>query len=180
MSEVKQEGDFSLKGKAKKPKQLSNTEQATVKVSIKEPLVDVPDAITKVVIPKDELNQDPNAVQTQKTDDSNAVIEESKNSADSEGVAQEVRKPEEEINSPIQLIEGDDDDTSTNNQSQETVEEHKQVAEQRVLPENIEKLVAFMEETGGTIEDYTRLNADYSNVDDKALLNNIIKKQNLI
>ena len=176
MSEVKQEGDFSLKGKAKKPKQLANTEQATVKVSIKEPLVDVPDAITKVVIPKDELNQDPNAVQTQKTDDSNAVIEESKNSADSEGVAKEVRKPEEEINSPIQLIEEGDDDTSTNNQSQETAEEHKQVAEQRVLPENIEKLVAFMEETGGTIEDYTRLNADYSSVDDKALLKQYYKK----
>jgi len=176
MSEVKQEGDFSLKGKAKKPKQLSNTEQATVKVSIKEPLVDVPDAITKVVIPKDELNQDPNAVQTQKTDDSNAVIEESKNSADSEGVAKEVRKPEEEINSPIQLIEGDGDDAPTNNQLQKAAEEHKQVAEQRVLPENIEKLVAFMEETGGTIEDYTRLNADYSNVDDKALLKQYYKK----
>ena len=30
------------------------------------------------------------------------------------------------------------------------------------LPENIEKLVSFMEETGGTVEDYVRLNADYS------------------
>jgi hypothetical protein len=44
------------------------------------------------------------------------------------------------------------------------------------LPENIEKLVAFMEETGGTIEDYTRLNADYSNVDDKTLLKEYYKK----
>jgi len=175
MSEVKKEGDFSLKGKAKKPKQLANTEQATVKVSIKEPLVDVPDAITKVVIPKDELNQDPNAVQTQKTDDSNAVVEESKNSADGEEVAKEVRKPEEGINSPIQLIE-EGDDALPNNQLQKAVEEHKQVAEQRVLPENIEKLVAFMEETGGTIEDYTRLNADYSSVDDKALLKQYYKK----
>ena len=146
MSEVKQEGDFSLKGKAKKPKQLSNTEQATVKVSIKEPLVDVPDAITKVVIPKDELNQDPNAVQTQKTDDSNAVIEESKNSADSEGVAQEVRKPEEEINSPIQLIEVDDDDTLQQmiNCKKATRRTHKQVAEQRVLPENILKSLLLL------------------------------------
>ena len=44
------------------------------------------------------------------------------------------------------------------------------------LPENIEKLVAFMEETGGTIEDYTRLNADYSNVDDKTLIKEYYKK----
>jgi hypothetical protein len=44
------------------------------------------------------------------------------------------------------------------------------------LPENIEKLVSFMEETGGTIEDYTRLNADYSNVDDKTLIKEYYKK----
>ena len=175
MSEVKQEGDFSLKGKAKKPKQLANKEQATVKVSIKEPLVDVPDAVTKVVIPKDELNQDPNAIQTQKTDDSDAAIKESKNSADGEEVAKEVRKSEEGINSPIQLIE-EDDDAPLNDELQKAVEEHKQVAEQRVLPENIEKLVAFMEETGGTIEDYTRLNADYSNIDDKTLIKEYYKK----
>jgi hypothetical protein len=45
------------------------------------------------------------------------------------------------------------------------------------LPENIEKLVSFMEETGGTIEDYTRLNADYSKVDDVTLLKEYYKKE---
>jgi len=38
------------------------------------------------------------------------------------------------------------------------------------LPENIDKLVQFMKETGGTVEDYVRLNADYSSVNDDALL----------
>ena len=38
------------------------------------------------------------------------------------------------------------------------------------LPENIQDLVKFMDETGGTLEDYVRLNADYSNVDDNTLL----------
>ena len=33
-----------------------------------------------------------------------------------------------------------------------------------------------MEETGGTIEDYTRLNADYSNIDDKTLIKEYYKK----
>ena len=37
-----------------------------------------------------------------------------------------------------------------------------------------------MEDTGGTIDDYVRLNADYSNVDEDTLLENIIKQQNLI
>ena len=44
-----------------------------------------------------------------------------------------------------------------------------------VLPENIESLVKFMEETGGTIEEYVRLNADYSNVDNNTLLKEYYK-----
>jgi len=44
------------------------------------------------------------------------------------------------------------------------------------LPENIEKLVSFMEETGGTLEDYVRLNRDYSNVNENALLKEYYKK----
>ncbi len=44
------------------------------------------------------------------------------------------------------------------------------------LPENVEKLVKFMEETGGTVEDYVRLNADYSSVDDKTLLKEYYKQ----
>ena len=44
------------------------------------------------------------------------------------------------------------------------------------LPENIEKLVSFMEETGGNVEDYVRLNADYSNSDDVTLLKEFYKQ----
>jgi hypothetical protein len=44
------------------------------------------------------------------------------------------------------------------------------------LPENIEKLVNFMEETGGNVEDYVRLNADYSSVDNNTLLKEYYKK----
>jgi len=44
------------------------------------------------------------------------------------------------------------------------------------LPENIEKLVQFMNETGGTIEDYVKLNTDYSNFDDNNLLREYYQK----
>lgn len=44
------------------------------------------------------------------------------------------------------------------------------------LPENIQDLVKFMEETGGTLEDYVRLNADYSNVDENTLLREYYKQ----
>jgi hypothetical protein len=43
------------------------------------------------------------------------------------------------------------------------------------LPENVEKLVDFMKDTGGSVEDYVRLNADYSNIDDTALLKEYYK-----
>ena len=38
------------------------------------------------------------------------------------------------------------------------------------LPENIQKLMDFMEETGGDLNDYVKLNQDYTKLDDKNLL----------
>jgi len=38
------------------------------------------------------------------------------------------------------------------------------------LPENIQKLMDFMEETGGDLNDYVKLNQDYSKLDDQNLL----------
>ena len=61
-------------------------------------------------------------------------------------------------------------------EAEETVEEEiKEKTPEVELPENIEKLVEFMNETGGTLEDYVRLNADYSNVDGEALLREFYK-----
>ena len=52
-------------------------------------------------------------------------------------------------------------------QVQEVVEEAVAEAEAtgRPLPENIQKLVDFMDETGGSLEDYVRLNTDISKLD---------------
>jgi len=52
-------------------------------------------------------------------------------------------------------------------QIQEVVEEAVAEAEAtgRPLPENIQKLVDFMDETGGSLEDYVRLNTDISKLD---------------
>jgi len=44
------------------------------------------------------------------------------------------------------------------------------------LPENVEKLVSFINTTGGNIEDYVRLNADYTDVNDNALLKEYYKQ----
>ena len=57
-------------------------------------------------------------------------------------------------------------------EAEEKIEEAVAEAEAtgKPLPENIQKLMDFMEETGGDLSDYVRLNQDYSKLDDQALL----------
>ena len=165
-TEVKQEGEFKLKKKKVTPKKLNKKEEIT-KVDLTKPEAQgevIPDVI-KVEIPKED------AVQTQKTDDSDVIIEEPKNSGDSKEVVEEVRTTEEKVESPIEIIE---EVGEVEKELKEAVRDEKVLG--KPLPENIEKLVSFMEETGGTIEDYTRLNADYSNIDDKTLIKEYYKK----
>ena len=64
---------------------------------------------------------------------------------------------------------------------EELVEETKEaIAEAqetgKELPENVQKLVDFMEETGGSLEDYVRLNQDYSQYDDMTILREYYKQ----
>jgi len=165
--EVKQEGEFKIKAPSK-PKNLGSNQGEITKVNIKEPLVDIKPSVTKVVIPKEQ--EEANAVQTQETNDSDVVVEESKDSGNSEAVVEEVRNTDEEVDSPIQLVE------ETEAQPEVKKEVEQAIQEQRVLPDNIEKLVSFMEETGGTVEDYVRLNADYTNVDNKSLISEYYKQ----
>jgi len=44
------------------------------------------------------------------------------------------------------------------------------------LPENLQKVVDFMEETGGTLDDYVRLNQDFSSYDDMTVLREYYKQ----
>jgi len=87
-----------------------------------------------------------------------------------ENVEQEV---EEQDDTPV-LQEVTDEEEDQPNTTKEVVEEVVENIEEKTpemeLPENIQKVVDFMNETGGTLEDYVRLNADYSNVDNEALL----------
>ena len=43
------------------------------------------------------------------------------------------------------------------------------------LPENVKKLMSFMEETGGDLNDYVKLNKDYSQMDNQTLLKEYYK-----
>ena len=69
---------------------------------------------------------------------------------------------EEEVKATEEVVE----------QVKEEIKENPQLE----LPENVEKLVDFMKDTGGTVEDYVRLNADYSNIDEDILLREYYNK----
>ena len=59
---------------------------------------------------------------------------------------------------------------------QEITEETPVIPEPvKAMPEGVDKLVDFMKDTGGNMEDYIRLNADYSTVDDVTLLKEYYK-----
>ena len=174
MSEVKQEGDFSLKGKNKKPKQLSNDAPAITKVTIKDPELEIKEDIVKVVIPSEELKPKEDAVQKQETESPVLLSEQpemglqevgSGNEDTSRDVITEFTPLKEVTDSEIQQV---------TKEAQEAVRDEKVLG--RKLPENVEKLVTFMEETGGNVEDYVRLNADYSNVDETQLIKEYYKK----
>ncbi len=164
---VKQEGEFSLKGKKTKPKQLTKKDNEVKKVVIspKEPLLEVEDNVKKVEIKKED-----NAIQIGETEE--VSVEEP--SGDSTKVGEPVQESNETTEGFSPIKEVVEEDIVTEQEVKEAIRDEKVLGKQ--LPENIEKLVTFMEETGGTIEDYTRLNADYSNIDDKALLKEYYRK----
>lgn len=150
MSEVKQEGDFKIKSKT--PRKFSNNDEVT-KVNLDAPAEDV----TRVVIDKDKSDEQVTEL------DINTSSE----------IAEDSKEPQvtEDIGGVLQEI--------SNEEVQEQVEDLKEDVQKAIakqestgvrLPENIEKVVNFMNETGGTLQDYVRLSADYSTIDNGTLL----------
>jgi len=166
--EVKQEGEFTLKGKVKpkKPKQLGKkVEVAKVDLS-KDPNVQIKEPIKVDLTTK---NQE-DAVQEQKTE----KLPDDKPSGDLPKVEEEVRVSDTDVKeeSPIEVIEEIKEETI----AEEIKKEETPVVETPKLPENVDKLVKFMEETGGTVEDYVELNKDYSKLNNDQLLQEYLIK----
>ena len=145
-----EQGEFKVK--KPKVKKLTNKKATTAKIDLSK----------KEEVKKEEKPVDKITIKEE------PVIKEEKVEA-----KEEVVETKEETISPISEIT-----------EEEVVEEVKapiieDVVEKQPeikLPENIEKLVSFMEDTGGTVEDYVRLNADYSSVDKDTLLREYYKQ----
>ena len=151
------------------------TQDNVTKVNIEQTKED--DNVIKVNLdkpptPKEEKNE----TKEDNADDSGVVAESENADAPQE---QEEIQPESETQETPVLEE------ITEEEIKEEVEEIADVAEEAIkenletgkpLPENIQKLMDFMEETGGDLNDYVRLNQDYSNLDDMSLLREYYKQ----
>ena len=169
--EVKQEGEFKLKKKTPKMKGQGNI---------------VPE-VTKIDLSK---KTEKDAIQIGETE----AVADDKQAGDIQKVEEQVREQsgeitkvdlqEEKVESPLELVEDEDNNSEEitmvgGTEGPDTSQEQEKVLPQTEasnVPENLEKLVSFMEETGGTIDDYARLNADYSNIDGETLLREYYKQ----
>ena len=133
------------------------------------------DNITKVNLdkpptPKEEKNETKEETKEDNTND-NGVVAESENAEPTQ--EQEEVQPEAETQEAPTLEEITEDSTEeevaeVEEQIEEAVAEAESTGEP--LPDNIQKLVDFMKETGGDINDYVKLNQDYSKLNDNDVL----------
>ena len=92
----------------------------------------------------------------------------SNESADTSPEQEEVQEESETQEAPVLEEVVDEEVEEVVEQVEEAIAQAE--ATGKPLPENIQKLVDFMEETGGDINDYVKLNKDYSQMDgDEAL-----------
>jgi hypothetical protein len=152
MSEIKQEGEFKIKT----PRKLGKTNDVT-KVNLKAKKEQ--DAIQEQGTIESVLGNQQPEVGLQEVVQGNEIVE----------VVTENK--EKEI---IEMIAAPQPEVETVAELNEIVAEAKTSGEP--LPENIEKLIAFMKETGGTIDDYSRLNVDYSNIKSETLIKEYYRK----
>jgi len=144
--EVQQEGEFKIKKKPGRPKTL-NKKNSVTKLDLSKKEDEKPKEEEEVVLNKQVEEKKVEEKQVDKTNEEKV---------DEKPIMEEVVKEEEvkkEIEEPV-----------------------KKTEPEVKLPENVEKLIGFMNDTGGTLEDYVRLNADYKNINEEALLNEYYKK----
>ena len=163
--EVKSEGgDMKMKSKPKM-KKFNATKEEPVKVDLtKDPNVKTEEPV------KVDLTKKPEEDAIQIGETKEVPVEEPSGNSDEMGKSVQESSETAEGISPLKEV------TEEEVKKEQTIKQPEiQPIKKVVLPDNIEKLVNFMEETGGDIQDYVRLNADYSNVNEDVLLKEYYK-----
>ena len=176
MSEIKTEGSFKIKAPEKKEPVAEQVKEAPEEVKAEpQPKIDSPVSINEesggIKLDLTQLNKP--------QEDANTEQETTDVASDKQAEpVQEVEKEVPQQPEPVQAEESVLEEI-TDEEVEEKTEELKEEIEQAVqqsqdtaepLPENIQKVVEFMQETGGSLEDYVKLNQDYSSLNENQLL----------
>jgi len=136
------------------------------------------DSVIKVDLSKkpEETNETKEEVVEDNTNDEGVVelVEDADTSEKQEEVQPEAETQETTILEEITEEEVKEEVEELTEQVEEAVAEAEATGKE--LPENIQKLMQFMEETGGDLEDYVNLNQDYSKLDNHTLLKEYYKQ----
>ena len=153
------------------------TEDNVVKVDLKQ--TEKNDDVIKVnldkppTLKKDEVTEE---VTKDNADDSGVVelVEDANTTEKQEEVQPEAETQETPV---LEEVTEEEVKEQTEELAEEVVEAITEAQETgKAIPENLQKVVDFMEETGGSLEDYVRLNQDYSSYDDMTVLREYYKQ----
>jgi len=121
--------------------------------------------LSKPIIPKENETKEDNT-------NNEGVVAESEDTEPAQ--EQKEVQPETEAQEETAVLEEITEDSTEEEISEVEEQVEEAIAEAEAtgtpLPENIQKLVDFMQETGGDLNDYVKLNQDYSSLQDQDLL----------
>ena len=172
MSETKQEGDFKIKA----PKKTEPAAKAPVEQKTEAP-VETKSETASFDKDSDTIKLDLGKLKNPQAD-ANTKQEATEVVADQQ--AEPVQKVEAEVPQQPESVQAEESflEEITEDEVVEAAEELEEQVEQAIveqaagveLPENIQKVVEFMNDTGGSLQDYVKLNTDYSQLNESQLL----------
>jgi len=165
----------SLKVKEKVEKQPDGNETKGNVTKVKEKMKMKPEVVGETIT-KVNLDKPPTPKENEVKEE---ITEDVVNDGGVVELVEDANAPQEqeEIQPEVETQETPVVEEITSEEVVETVEEAiaESIETGRKLPENIEKLIDFMEDTGGDLNDYLTLNQDYSELDNHTLLKEYYK-----
>ena len=173
-----------LKVKEKVEKQPDGNETKNNVTKVKQKMKMKPLDMDKETITKVDLSKPPKTKEDAVQESEAERVDVDETSRDSKEVGEEKPVIEEITVQQDESVQDEEAPIVEEITNEEKVDEVVEAAEEAIiesieqgteLPENIQKLMDFMEDTGGDINDYVTLNQDYSELDNHTLLKEYYK-----
>jgi len=142
-------------------------ESGMYKVDLTQPPKQEQDATTEQVADEVPVRDESGTGETVSEENVEEQVEESARKEEEEVILEEITNEEDTVDDT--RVETGFENASATSEQKEVLPETK-TQESIEYPENIQDLVKFMNETGGTLQDYVELNKDYEKFDNMDLL----------